>query len=176
MIRRPPRSTRTDTLFPYTTLFRSRLSILARFETHRDRGSRPAERQPDPDGSSGLVPVIPLDRGAFLSGLRLAGFLGLLQLGALRTGERLLRRPGLLADVARSGVLLRLLVVGARRRAAAFALVPRIHRHSATLHSSDCPAFVSHRSTSWCRCVSAAGPHRSEERRVGKEWVSTCRS
>src|SRR3546814_13508249 len=26
MIRRPPRSTRTDTLFPYTTLFRSTLS------------------------------------------------------------------------------------------------------------------------------------------------------
>src|SRR3546814_10630990 len=27
MIRRPPRSTRTDTLFPYTTLFRSRASL-----------------------------------------------------------------------------------------------------------------------------------------------------
>src|SRR3546814_1460207 len=27
MIRRPPRSTRTDTLFPYTTLFRSAFSI-----------------------------------------------------------------------------------------------------------------------------------------------------
>src|SRR3546814_16662865 len=27
MIRRPPRSTRTDTLFPYTTLFRSRDGI-----------------------------------------------------------------------------------------------------------------------------------------------------
>src|SRR3546814_19400111 len=27
MIRRPPRSTRTDTLFPYTTLFRSLLAI-----------------------------------------------------------------------------------------------------------------------------------------------------
>src|SRR3546814_2100581 len=26
MIRRPPRSTRTDTLFPYTTLFRSRIN------------------------------------------------------------------------------------------------------------------------------------------------------
>src|SRR3546814_10973953 len=26
MIRRPPRSTRTDTLFPYTTLFRSKVS------------------------------------------------------------------------------------------------------------------------------------------------------
>src|SRR3546814_11695603 len=30
MIRRPPRSTRTDTLFPYTTLFRSDLSVIAR--------------------------------------------------------------------------------------------------------------------------------------------------
>src|SRR3546814_2199632 len=29
MIRRPPRSTRTDTLFPYTTLFRSREHDLA---------------------------------------------------------------------------------------------------------------------------------------------------
>src|SRR3546814_3971195 len=29
MIRRPPRSTRTDTLFPYTTLFRSAASALA---------------------------------------------------------------------------------------------------------------------------------------------------
>src|SRR3546814_4207069 len=28
MIRRPPRSTRTDTLFPYTTLFRSRLVLI----------------------------------------------------------------------------------------------------------------------------------------------------
>src|SRR3546814_16466025 len=30
MIRRPPRSTRTDTLFPYTTLFRSAAGIEAR--------------------------------------------------------------------------------------------------------------------------------------------------
>src|SRR3546814_12433438 len=30
MIRRPPRSTRTDTLFPYTTLFRSDLDFLLR--------------------------------------------------------------------------------------------------------------------------------------------------
>src|SRR3546814_2628801 len=36
MIRRPPRSTRTDTLFPYTTLFRSR--------HHRD-GDHHARRQ-----------------------------------------------------------------------------------------------------------------------------------
>src|SRR3546814_13032012 len=29
MIRRPPRSTRTDTLFPYTTLFRSKWAVVA---------------------------------------------------------------------------------------------------------------------------------------------------
>src|SRR3546814_2094676 len=34
MIRRPPRSTRTDTLFPYTTLFRSSVSIHCA-KTHR---------------------------------------------------------------------------------------------------------------------------------------------
>src|SRR3546814_7698735 len=30
MIRRPPRSTRTDTLFPYTTLFRSLSQVIGR--------------------------------------------------------------------------------------------------------------------------------------------------
>src|SRR3546814_14591258 len=31
MIRRPPRSTRTDTLFPYTTLFRSALKMARQY-------------------------------------------------------------------------------------------------------------------------------------------------
>src|SRR3546814_1159931 len=35
MIRRPPRSTRTDTLFPYTTLFRSSSAPIAK--AHRSR-------------------------------------------------------------------------------------------------------------------------------------------
>src|SRR3546814_3915895 len=34
MIRRPPRSTRTDTLFPYTTLFRSRVRHEPAHEAH----------------------------------------------------------------------------------------------------------------------------------------------
>src|SRR3546814_21143049 len=34
MIRRPPRSTRTDTLFPYTTLFRSRIDAEDDEEVH----------------------------------------------------------------------------------------------------------------------------------------------
>src|SRR3546814_18403095 len=35
MIRRPPRSTRTDTLFPYTTLFRSLGQVLLRLHESR---------------------------------------------------------------------------------------------------------------------------------------------
>src|SRR3546814_6658670 len=46
MIRRPPRSTRTDTLFPYTTLFRSGLSPLVRGRS-RPRNSRAAILRPD---------------------------------------------------------------------------------------------------------------------------------
>src|SRR3546814_9169919 len=40
MIRRPPRSTRTDTLFPYTTLFRSHVHAPAGdgVQVHRQRG------------------------------------------------------------------------------------------------------------------------------------------
>src|SRR3546814_14355917 len=40
MIRRPPRSTRTDTLFPYTTLFRSRRSVQADGQLSRRPGLR----------------------------------------------------------------------------------------------------------------------------------------
>src|SRR3546814_11301454 len=47
MIRRPPRSTRTDTLFPYTTLFRSR-------PLHGDAGGKDARaRRDDADRLSG---------------------------------------------------------------------------------------------------------------------------
>src|SRR3546814_13167969 len=44
MIRRPPRSTRTDTLFPYTTLFRSS-GPAARRQPVPLRGRRRARRQ-----------------------------------------------------------------------------------------------------------------------------------
>src|SRR3546814_7983146 len=45
MIQRPPRSTRTDTLFPYTTLFRSRPTALpfiaSKLCSHRPCSHRP---------------------------------------------------------------------------------------------------------------------------------------
>src|SRR3546814_4215366 len=49
MIRRPPKSTRTDTLFPYTPLFRSAAAAYPAAEDpaqHRGRGppARPADR------------------------------------------------------------------------------------------------------------------------------------
>src|SRR3546814_9151884 len=49
MIRRPPRSTRTDTLFPYTTLFRSQIQLASAIQAAKakirvvgfSRGSNP---------------------------------------------------------------------------------------------------------------------------------------
>src|SRR3546814_15288752 len=49
MIRRPPRSTRTDTLFPYTTLFRS-LPVAVDFLAHGDGA----------EAGSLEIPVLPL--------------------------------------------------------------------------------------------------------------------
>src|SRR3546814_1379646 len=48
MIRRPPRSTRTDTLFPYTTLFRSRTPSFSHRELPRLLG-RPAHDDARPE-------------------------------------------------------------------------------------------------------------------------------
>src|SRR3546814_14356839 len=42
MIRRPPRSTRTDTLFPYTTLFRSFALPILRVRLKKNAGAGPA--------------------------------------------------------------------------------------------------------------------------------------
>src|SRR3546814_3911990 len=51
MIRRPPRSTRTDTLFPYTTLFRSGDALFPR--GRGGRAARPARRDDPAAGRGG---------------------------------------------------------------------------------------------------------------------------
>src|SRR3546814_3901189 len=57
MIRRPPRSTRTDTLFPYTTLFRSELhAVLATVRRH-------AHGRPAASTSLLEIDVVPHDAG-----------------------------------------------------------------------------------------------------------------
>src|SRR3546814_14496662 len=111
MIRRPPRSTRTDTLFPYTTLFRS---------------APPSPTDPD------VQPAMLGDRAA-VGGAQ-----------QYRRGLRLdQRRPvdGLAGGEFREGVDLGVDPL------AEVDLAPPLHRGG-----------------------------RSEERRVGKECVSTCRS
>src|SRR3546814_16368087 len=62
MIRRPPRSTRTDTLFPYTTLFRSVRPPApcgfhrSRYCPPKDRGSIPASALHDSAPSAQILP------------------------------------------------------------------------------------------------------------------------
>src|SRR3546814_2420755 len=56
MIRRPPRSTRTDTLFPYTTLFRSALVIGGALPLLQVAGAAvPGRRQQEQVALDGLV-------------------------------------------------------------------------------------------------------------------------
>src|SRR3546814_19893242 len=124
MIRRPPRSTRTDTLFPYTTLFRSK----------GVRGGDASRKL-----SKGQ------DRGAIPSNAAAQrNFVAILEPSALRAvgkGDMRLARFGEFEQTGRAARF------GARYRA-----------------GSDEVAGA------------RAGAVRSEERRVGKECVSTCRS
>src|SRR3546814_16442721 len=118
MIRRPPRSTRTDTLFPYTTLFRSAKRAVIAQSAHLSRsGYRSGARRV---GGSGSYPAI-------------AG-----------TRHRDKRRGG--KKVGRH--------------------VPRIysrHREPTRIRQGGSR-------------ITTYTDGRSEERRVGKECVNTCRS
>src|SRR3546814_6875734 len=65
MIRRPPRSTRTDTLFPYTTLFRSgTFAVRSRWDAGRNErpqdaaGATPGEIGPSNCNARGLSAVL----------------------------------------------------------------------------------------------------------------------
>src|SRR3546814_15621572 len=62
MIRRPPRSTRTDTLFPYTTLFRS-LGAAETAEPAVASGRAPARRAGLQHGDAHAVPLDQGERG-----------------------------------------------------------------------------------------------------------------
>src|SRR3546814_16593165 len=90
MIRRPPRSTRTDTLFPYTTLFRSRgvdreRRASFRREPHRDLGR----------GDDRVAPVIGIAPGMGASAVdddrKIAGV-------TTRAGQRAVGQSGILGQ------------------------------------------------------------------------------
>src|SRR3546814_5194291 len=70
MIRRPPRSTRTDTLFPYTTLFRSTACCLPIWRNRSTMWRRRKQRNEDCIHGHSRV------RGAFLACLAAARLRG----------------------------------------------------------------------------------------------------
>src|SRR3546814_771540 len=124
MIRRPPRSTRTDTLFPYTTLFRSaRSSHRGRQkpltseqawspEPHPARLAAPltyAKAEPRRAGLPGSAPERSVLEGGELAGaVVVAGFEGL---------EQVPRDVGDLHGLPRSGALHAVLEPGVAKRA-----------------------------------------------------------
>src|SRR3546814_13970741 len=61
MIRRPPKSTRTDTLFPYTTLFRSWLALADRADVPIAPVNTPRTLADDPQFQE-RMPWIPRER------------------------------------------------------------------------------------------------------------------
>src|SRR3546814_8786686 len=144
MIRRPPRSTRTDTLFPYTTLFRSeRVTV----EDMQDAFERPISGRPvqEIERAAGTDPaffqdtVIPAGAAGFLNAPGHADCL-----------EALVQPPAGLPGLGD--------------------LDPR-RAKPVDIADADMgfgQAFV--------RNVIAERSFRSEERRVGEECVSTCRS
>src|SRR3546814_16299998 len=67
MIRRPPRSTRTDTLFPYTTLFRSARRALLAYNDRLAAGQAIFERRAD--NLLGTIERIAADLGSASSTL-----------------------------------------------------------------------------------------------------------
>src|SRR3546814_14568894 len=129
MIRRPPRSTRTDTLFPYTTLFRSTLELV------REAGGETLQAIDQPRRA--FIEIVDVeDRAADAREL-------------VRIGRAHRRRQ--IGDARRLGS--RNIAEGRPDEAVVFRIEPG-HRK---------------------RQVEPVD-RRSEERRVGKEVVSTCRS
>src|SRR3546814_11263898 len=137
VFRRPPRSTRTDTLFPYTTIFRSRA----------DRGENVGHVR----GLAAIAHIGLADRElAKFDICELHGWA--LLLGVNRLHPSILGRVADAAGIARKRVRAGSSVLGGRNFGIAGC------EHIARPRGGGEQGF------------------RSEERRVGKECVSTCRS
>src|SRR3546814_17499398 len=125
MIRRPPRSTRTDTLFPYTTLFRSRGALgHGEAELHLRFGARGGDAGLDP-GTARVGAGAP--RPLHLSGAARLPRQHLPEAGADRSGRRsrLPAAAGGRLGPARAGLAAS---VGITRRPASPPVAPRRDR------------------------------------------------
>src|SRR3546814_12544845 len=130
MRRRPPRSKRTDTLFPYTTLFRSGETVLV-------RGSRDQNWYGNASLTYRVDSRSSIDTAVYANYFDASGNrLDVLNLGAFASYYRLVTR---------------------------------------NLQASASVGLDSAKADDLDAVINAMG-QRSEERRVGKECVSTCRS
>src|SRR3546814_15339824 len=142
MLRRTPRSTRTDTLFPYTTRFRSRAAALAMGGDWLDLGGELT------DGAAASVSLQPLAR-------------------IHETPERAWAADWMVAILVRESVTItpdvKALLWSALTSLASAPVAERTLTGLSVLLQSSA-------------LKQALRPYRSEERRVGHECVSPCRS
>src|SRR3546814_5421304 len=184
MIRRPPRSKRTDTLFPYTTLFRSRTTaihilVVAQTTKHlviailTDQLVYPSATNED---------VIPGVRGHSVTARQVIISVATLQLVVAREAEQLVVATQSLDQVTPIGA--QQLLPGCRtRNYRGIVVIISAGRRTTVVRQCIDSRGVKWGTGSWLHevdCSVAAqemtGNPRSEERRVGKEGVSTCRS
>src|SRR3546814_8491638 len=145
MIRRPPRSTRTDTLFPYTTLFRS--------QAIPKDGVPVGKRDWTLDhGHVVIAAITSCTNTSNPSNMLVAG---LLARNAVRRG--LTSKPWFKTSLAPGSRV----VIDYLRSAQLQDSLDQLGFHLVGFGCTN--------------CMGNSGP-RSEERRVGKECVSTCRS
>src|SRR3546814_18961382 len=138
MIRRPPRTTRTDTLFPYTTLFRS-------------------------------IPAVPF---LALSGLAAAGaWVASKKKAGTAAAEAKSLAAKSAAPVAEEPIA-NALQIDQVRLELGYGLLPMINGHGGQRLTDQIKSLR----RQLAQEIGFVMPSRSEERRVGTECVSTCRS
>src|SRR3546814_9353123 len=156
MIRRPPRSTRTDTLFPYTTLFRSSSNMGARSGRHEENPQRQPQETAgihamnDPSKAASRISLKDVPVGVMAAAffiLMVDGFDSLVIAYVAPLISEAVR-----LETTDIGKLFAASTIGSIF--GALGLGPLAYRHGRK------PILII----------------RSEERRVGQECVSTCRS
>src|SRR3546814_10510468 len=155
MIRRPPRSTRTDTLFPYTTLFRSK----------------------GPSSASEAAPIFGnLSLRTIIRKFRDFGVDLMNQMLFCSQERKEIKMAEAVLDL--TPILDRLAATSRRPR---YAMMVIKLLSEAADHRGQAGPFVTRGGETlpvrlWLGETLARMAVRSEERRVGKECVSTCRS
>src|SRR3546814_6326498 len=89
MIRRPPRSTRTDTLFPYTTLFRSPAPPVNPAPVHKPIAEKQSENRP----------TSPVPAGSQKWFVQVGGFADIANARRVLAGLQGLGQPNVLAPI-----------------------------------------------------------------------------